>query len=141
VPGTSAHQARARPANYPLPCRPLVTTACACPRDEGRPYAAPHPGQVGSAEYEDARRSGRGAVAGDGSEVSPPPSDIQPPGCRSGPSRRIRPMYRNGTFGPVSSRRAERRLLARGQAWRLRVTGPDTPPPAVVGPAECAGQN
>ena len=40
-----------------------VATACACPGAAGRPYAAPHPGQVGSAEHEDARRFGRGAVA------------------------------------------------------------------------------
>ena len=59
-----------------------VATACACPGAGGLPYAAPHPGQVGSAEHEDARRSGRGAVAGGGSGVSPPPSDVQPPGCR-----------------------------------------------------------
>ena len=40
-----------------------VATACACPGAGGLPYAAPHPGQVGSAEHQDARRSGRGAVA------------------------------------------------------------------------------
>ena len=33
-------------------------------------------------EHEDARRSGPGAVAGGGSKVSPPPGDVQPPGCR-----------------------------------------------------------
>ena len=59
-----------------------VATACACPGAGGRPYAAPHPGQVGSAGHEDARRSGRGGVAFGDSEVSPPPSDVQPPGCR-----------------------------------------------------------
>ena len=80
APGTSAHQARARPPSTPvLPSS--VATACACPGAGGLPYAAPHPGQVGSAEHEDARRSGRGAVAGGGSGVSPPPSDVQPPGC------------------------------------------------------------
>jgi uncharacterized BrkB/YihY/UPF0761 family membrane protein len=30
-------------------------------RVDGRPHAAPHPGQVGSGEHEGARRSGRGA--------------------------------------------------------------------------------
>ena len=59
-----------------------VATACACPGGEGRHMPLLNPGQVGSAEHEDARRSGRGAVAGGGSEVSPPPSDVQPPGCR-----------------------------------------------------------
>ena len=69
-----------------------VVTACACPGAEGRPYAAPHLGQVGNAEHEDARRSGRGAVAGGGSEVSPPPSDVQPPGCRPARGDGLRPQ-------------------------------------------------
>ena len=67
-----------------------VATACACPGAGGRPYAAPHPGQVGSAEHEDVRRSGRGAVAFGDSEVSPPPSDVQPPGCRPAGRDRLR---------------------------------------------------
>ena len=49
--------------HLPLPCRPQLPPH-GVSRGRGRPYAAPHPGQVGSAEHEDARRSGRGAVAG-----------------------------------------------------------------------------
>ena len=69
-----------------------VATACACPGAGGRPYAAPQSGQVGSAEHQDARRSGRGAVAFGGSEVSPPPSDIQPPGWRPAGRGRATPQ-------------------------------------------------
>lgn len=69
-PGTSetGRLPRARPFS--------VATACACPRGDGRHMPFLNPGQVGSAEHQDARRSGRGAVAGGGSEVSPPPSDV-----------------------------------------------------------------
>ena len=56
------------------PARPFsVATACACPGGDGRHMPFLNPGQVGSAEHQDARRSGRGAVAGGLSEVSPPP--------------------------------------------------------------------
>ena len=49
-------------------------------------------GQLPPAEHEDARRSGRGAVAFGDSEVSPPPSDVQPPGCRPAGRRRATPQ-------------------------------------------------
>ena len=51
-------------------------------RGRGQPYAAPHPGQV---ECRARRRTAlrpRRVAFGD-SEVSPPPSGVQPPGCRS----------------------------------------------------------
>jgi membrane protein len=53
-PGTSA-------ADQSPPALPSsFATACACPRADGRPYAAPPPGQVVSSEHESERRSGRG---------------------------------------------------------------------------------